>query len=177
MKKDPLTPSLTIVGGQPNRRRRSSEPVQVPVGVEKLLYLAAQDAAFKKKLLRDRPAALAASGVTLRPSETSMLTAISNRAIEKMIAGIVPENPKRRRFMGLVAAAAASIVAGTVDTGCSSESVGISPNIPEEDLDSGTDTSSDSDSSTDTDTSTDSDTVDIIPDGGGVDAGITGDAD
>ena len=42
-------PDLTIVGGQPTKKRarRSAGKIKVPVGFEKALYHAAQDDEFK----------------------------------------------------------------------------------------------------------------------------------
>ena len=97
---------------------RPKRKMQVPVGVEKLLYLAAQDDGFKERLLEDRAAAMNEAGVQLRPSEAAALEAIDASTLEKMIEAIVPENPRRRKFMGLVAAAATSLAAGTAVISC-----------------------------------------------------------
>ena len=43
-----------------------------------------------------------------------MLSVATDDALEAMIARIVPTNPKKRKFMSLVAAAATSLAAGTV---------------------------------------------------------------
>ncbi len=112
-------PELTIVGGQPSKKRRKGESgtVQVPVGLEKLLFYAARDTDFKQHLLDDPAAAIAGKNMRLRPSELAMLNAVSKEALTSMIDNVVPENPKRRKFMGLVAAAAASLAAGTTE-GC-----------------------------------------------------------
>ena len=111
-------PTLTVVGGQPNKPRgaHAKGTIKVPVGFEKLLYHAARDEGFRKRLLNDREAAIQETRVRLRPSETAMLRVLSDNALEAMIANLVPENPRRRKFMGLVAAAAASLAAGTA--GC-----------------------------------------------------------
>jgi hypothetical protein len=108
-------PELTIVGGQPRRRRRGrgAGTMDVPVGFETLLYRAARDDAFKRQLLAHRPSALAAAGIRLRPSEEAMLSQISDEALARMIAGLVPSNPRGRQFLGKVAAAATSLAAGT----------------------------------------------------------------
>ena len=70
MENDDMTnePDLTIVGGQPSKRKRQSARVKVPVGLEKILFHAARDESFKKLLLLDRDAAIEKSGVSLRPS-------------------------------------------------------------------------------------------------------------
>ena len=145
-------PDLTIVGGQPKRRRRSEGKVQVPVGLEKILFHAARDTSFKKLLLADRDAAIEKSGVSLRPSEHAMLSVATDDALEVMIAKINPSNPKKRKFMGLVAAAATSLAAGTavIASGCD--------NVSADNKEYGVDAGTGSDIDTDTDTDTDSDT-------------------
>ncbi len=149
-------PDLTIVGGQPKREKPKFGKVQVPVGLEKILYHAAGDDKFRQLLMRDRDAAIAASGVKLRDSEQAMLRIASDADLERMIDRIVPSNPRRRKFMGLVAAAAASLAAGTVlvQGGCDTQSKGVRP-----DGDAGTDTDSDTDTDV-VDTETYSDSTD-----------------
>jgi hypothetical protein len=99
-------------------RSRPMGKVKVPVGLQKALYHAAQDDEFKARLLADPQATITESGISLRPSELAMLGAISPNALEAMIDSLVPENPRRRKFMGLVAAAAASLAAGTAIGSC-----------------------------------------------------------
>jgi hypothetical protein len=79
-------PDLTIVGGQPSKRPNSKEKIQVPVGLEKILFHAARDTSFKKLLLADRDAAIEKSRVSLRPSERAML---SVAAATSLAAGTV----------------------------------------------------------------------------------------
>ena len=145
-------PDLTIVGGQPGRRLRRGPEVQVPVGLEKALYLAARDDEFKARLLADPAAFIAEQGIELRPSELATLSAISPAVLESMVDRLVPENPRRRKFMGLVAAAAASLAAGTALVSCDDDvGKGIGPDT---DIDGDTDTDGDTDSDTDTETDT-----------------------
>jgi hypothetical protein len=173
-------PELTIVGGQPAKRRRvSRDKVKVPVGLEKILFHAAREPRFKDQLLADRNGAIDGLDVRLRPSEMAVLSTVPNAALEAMIAHIVPRNPHRREFMGLVAAAAASLAAGTAATGCTGcdegeaepNGGGVDAGIDgDDDFDTDTDSSdnTDSDSSTEmdagpdsgSDTDTETDTVD-----------------
>lgn len=149
-------PDLTIVGGQPKRRLRKGSKVQVPVGLEKALYLAAQDDEFKTRLLADPAAFIAEQGIELRPSELATVSAISPAVLESMIDRLVPENPRRRKFMGLVAAAAASLAAGTAVISCDDDiGKGIGPDT---DIDGDTDTDTDGDTDSDTETETDTET-------------------
>lgn len=138
------------------RRKRR---IQVPVGVEKLLYLAAQNEGFRARLLADRGAAIEESGVRLRESEAAALGAIDSAALEAMIDNIVPENPRRRKFMGLVAAAATSLAAGTAVISCDGASGDILGKgaTGDTDVDGSTDTDTDADTDTDIDTDTDTD--------------------
>jgi len=94
------------------RRFRAQGKIEVPVGLEQLLLLAASDARFHDRFFDDRLAAIEASGIALRPSELAALSAATDQALEAMIAGVVPQDPRRRRFMGMVAATMASLAAG-----------------------------------------------------------------
>jgi hypothetical protein len=184
-------PKLTIVGGQPHgkRRRNFRGKIKVPVGFEKALYHAARDDGFKARLLADPGAAIESVGIKLRSSELAMLRAITPAALDSMIAGIVPENPRRRKFMGLVAAAAASLAAGTVagscdddddddddDTDAGTDTDTADTDNPDTDLDGGAGPDTDVDSDTDSDTDTaDTDNPDTDLDGGaGPDSGVDG---
>jgi hypothetical protein len=161
--------ALTIVGGQPQRplvggsigkREKFAQKVRVPVGLEKVLYLAARDPELRRKLVEDRAAAIDELGVALRPSEKAMLQAAPAAALEAMIVRIDASNPRKRRFMNLVAAAATSLAAGTATVGC--------------DVDPGKDVAmgatGDVDTDTDTDTGIDAGPdAGLDPDGGAVD--------
>jgi hypothetical protein len=109
-------PSLTIVGGQPERSRKRL--VDVPVGLEQLLFLAARDQELKADLLANRNETVERLGITLRPTEATTLRSVSDDALKSMIERIRPDNPKRRKIMRLVAAAATSLAAGTVTISC-----------------------------------------------------------
>ncbi len=109
--------------GAPRRTPGAGE-VQVPVGLEILLFEAARDEAFKQRLLDDRLAAAQAHGVELRAAERATLQAISSGALAGMIDRLVPNNPRGRNFMGKVAIAVTTLAAGTVGSltvGCESD--------------------------------------------------------
>lgn len=108
-------PSLTIVGGQPkaNRHIPGGEEADVPAGLQMLLYQAARDGELKRRLLADRAEALDQSGIALEDSERATLQAVSDDALVAMIDRIVPSNPRSRSVMTKVAAAVASLAAGT----------------------------------------------------------------
>jgi len=134
-----------IVGASIGRRARFAQKVRVPVGLEKILFLAARDPELRARLLAERAGTIDAIGVRLRPSERAMLEASPPAALEAMIDKIDASNPRRRRFMGLVAAAATSLAAGTAVVGCDAQPAGIRP-----DWDAGADAGADAAVDTDT---------------------------
>ena len=176
-------PGLTIVGGQPRQRKgRAREAVVVPVGLEKLLFLAASDPALKDRLIENPRDTVKELKINLRPSEQAMLDTVSPSALEAMVARIVPQNLKRRKFMGLVAAAAASLAAGTVAGSCgddddnddSDDTDTVDTDNQDTDLDGGAGPDTDVDSDSDTD-EVDTDNPDTDVDGGvGPDSGVDG---
>ncbi len=122
-------PELTRIG-DPSKDRciPGAERVEVPVGLEMVLFQAARDESFKRRLLADRETAIAESTIPLGDSERAMLRVTTNAALEQMIRRVEPANQKSRPFMGKVAAAvtslAAGTVAGTILTACEQNLVG-----------------------------------------------------
>ena len=166
-----------LVGGSVGRRARFAQKVSVPVGLEKVLYLAARDPDLRERLLADRAGTISELGVALRPSERAMLEAAPRAALEAMIGRIDASNPRKRKFMGLVAAAATSLAAGTAGMSCVSSCGGVGPDVD-------TDTYNVNDgggAGPDVDTDTDTDTVDtdtnIWPDAGGAGPDVDVDVD
>ena len=148
--------ALTIVGGQPLSKGRRHAPqgkLEIPVGLERILYLAARDPDLRARLLADRAGTIAALGVALRPSEKAMLEAAPGAALEAMIDRIDVSNPRKRKFMNLVAAAATSLAAGTAGIACDT----VDSDDPINGVDAGVGADTDSDMDTDTDTDTDPD--------------------
>ena len=111
------TPDITIVGGQPGKEKQKRQ-IEVPVGLEQLLFLAAQDETLKADLLADRNGTVERLGVQLRPTEATTLGSVSDAALQAMIERIRPDNPKQRRIMRLVAATVTSLAAGTAVIAC-----------------------------------------------------------
>jgi hypothetical protein len=109
----------TIVGGQPPRRRFVR--VGVPAGVERALFLAATDSAFREELLRDREAAVKRRGLELTPSEQAMLRLCPADQLESTIDSLdtSPTSLQRRGFMQAVAAGVAALAVG----GCGDDDV------------------------------------------------------
>src|SRR5512137_527504 len=85
-------PPRPLVGGTVGKHAKFSQKVAVPVGLEKVLYLAARDPDLKEMLLADRVAAIVGLGVALRPSERAMLEAAPRAALEAMIDKIDASN-------------------------------------------------------------------------------------
>jgi hypothetical protein len=112
----------------------SDKRQDVPIGLEKVLYTAAQDQAFRERLFVDREAAVKERGLKLRPSELALLRAVPEAQLRGAIENIDTSqaNLKRRVFMRAVAATAATVVAADVVGGCGTEaSDGIRPDMPD----------------------------------------------
>jgi hypothetical protein len=95
----------------------------VPIGLEKLLCLAAADPGFRSRLLTDRKEAARAGGWQLRPSEEAALAAMPEATLAALVARIDVERHPRRPFMQSVLAAALAAGATTVAMACSSPAV------------------------------------------------------
>jgi len=106
---DAASMGTTIVGGQPPGRARQTQ--SVPVGVERVLFTAATDSAFREALLADRTRALEARGIDLEASELALFERIPASQLEAAIGAIdtSPANLRRRVFLGAVAAGAAAV--------------------------------------------------------------------
>jgi hypothetical protein len=112
-----------------------------------------------------------------------MLDATPERVLAAMIRGIVPTNPRRRKFMGVVAAAATSVAAGTAFIACEKGAEPSPAGQPADDTYDGRfyeDTAPDadeeaSDADLDGDDAADPDAMDVDPDA--VDAETDGELD
>jgi len=95
----------------------------IPVGLEKVIFLAAADEEFFEELLAEREQAAEARGFTLRESERAMLRMIPEAQLRASISGMdVSEgNLQRRTFMRAVAAGAAAVAGAEVMAGCSDD--------------------------------------------------------
>lgn len=156
---------------QRDGRGPRSAKQQVPIGLEKLLLIAAREPEFKQRLLRERLGAVAARGLTLRPSEQTTLRAIPQAqlraSIERLDAS--PQNVQRRRFLGAVAATATAVVAAETFGGCDlGASDGSRPDVDGRvpTADAGVDGAAKSDSA-----AQDAGAIDIADMGTGIDAG------
>ena len=111
----------TIVGGQPPGQPR--RPLRaIPVGIEKVLYAAAIEPAFREALLGDREAAIRDRGIALESSELAMLRLAPREQLVSAIAALDTSDSSlaRRGFLRAVAGAV-TLAAGSVLTGCDSE--------------------------------------------------------
>jgi len=123
--------SKTIVGGRP--RRRKTYRMNIPAGIEKILYVASIDAAFRAKLMEDRAGAIASRRIRLTPSESAVLESVPAATLGTMIDQIRPRMHGRRRFMRAVAVAAVTLATGTAAVACEEETVkGVTADVPEE---------------------------------------------
>ncbi len=110
----PPSPRTTIVGGRPPE----GEPSRflVPVGIQKLLHLAAASPGFLRLLTERRAGVAEAAGIALTRTEQAVLGAISDNQLATM-AGAVPRSslgPSSRQ----VAAAAVVLLGGAGTVAC-----------------------------------------------------------
>ncbi len=112
--------STTIVGGQPRQRRQHD--VQIPVGVERAMVLAAREEGFLADLLARRDLAVRERGLRLRGAEAAMLRLASEEQLRALIRGLdlSPDNLQRRTFLQAVAATTL-VAAGVGAAGCSDD--------------------------------------------------------
>lgn len=91
------------------KRRGLSADVEIPVGLERLLLLAAGEPAFRERLLADPAAAAAERQIALSASEQATLAAMPRSVLAAMVTRLTPGRQKNTRLVTKVAAA----VAGT----------------------------------------------------------------
>lgn len=114
---DDSGPGTSIVGGQPpgpGRRRLDG----IPVGVERVLFRAAIDPAFREAVIASRDAATA--GFNLTGSERTMLRLAPAAQLRAAISAVdpSPESLGRRRLLRTVAASVLAVAAGTAAPAC-----------------------------------------------------------
>lgn len=117
----------TIVGGR--AQRRAGRPQEIPIGIEKVLYLAATDAEFNRALFSNRAEALAREELKLSDAERAILASVPEDQLRAMVGRIDTQAHGRRRFLRKVAAAAIGLAATTavVDVGCGQADTGSAP--------------------------------------------------
>lgn len=110
----------TIVGGQPPGNARSL--AEVPIGLERLLGLAAVDDRLAAELARDPVALAEGCGIVLEPTELTVLTATPPGGLLRMLDGLRAglAEPARREFMKRAAVAVTALLAvsGAAAAGC-----------------------------------------------------------
>ena len=116
----------SIVGGQP-QGGRGVVPATVTVGVERVLYEAATNPAFREALLAQRQAAVQELGVVLKPSEAAVLANVSDATLGAMINAIRVPDHRRRRFIQAVAAVSAGTAGAVLLDGCLYADTGARP--------------------------------------------------
>lgn len=106
----------------------------VPVGVEQVLFSAAQDPEFCQALLDgDRAAAVRQRGLELQPSELKLLAAVPAAQLRASINSmdVSPAAQQRRSFLRAVAAGAVVVTAAEALAGCGDDvETGIRPDFP-----------------------------------------------
>lgn len=110
----------TIVGGRPLKRKKIK--INIPAGIEKVLYRAAIDIDFQKTLFEDRMRAVESQGMKLSDSESMILKSVPDDTLRLMISRIQPKKHGKRRFMKAVAAAVVTLATGTAGVACDDDS-------------------------------------------------------
>jgi len=97
-------------------------------GIERVLYRAAGDPAFRAALLADRRRAVAGAGLALDPGELAVLDTVPAATLAASIDALQPAREERRSFMKAVAALSATTVGVIELAGCHEEtSTGVRP--------------------------------------------------
>ncbi|MCP4679742.1 MAG: hypothetical protein GY854_30480 [Deltaproteobacteria bacterium] len=119
-----VQPDTTIVGGQPERKRRKGRQT-IPVGLEQVLYTAATDKRFCEELLGDREKAARLGKFSLTASELAVLKTAPTSQLKHMIEHIDTSdtNLKRRGFLRAVAATVVTLAASSGVEGCGGANV------------------------------------------------------
>ncbi len=97
----------------------------IPVGIERVLVVAAADEGFREALISgDRVAEAEARGLTLRRTERAMLQSVPEEQLTTYIRAtdVSQRNVARRSFLRTVAAGAAVVAAADTVAGCSDDS-------------------------------------------------------
>ncbi|HOX44188.1 MAG TPA: twin-arginine translocation signal domain-containing protein [Myxococcota bacterium] len=110
------SPRTTIVGGRPPEAPAASFPV--PVGLQRLLRLAAVERAFLQELIEKRAAVAGPAGVELTASERAILEAVPAEQLRAMAQAVPPPEPTRRDFLRKTAATAVVLLGGAALEGC-----------------------------------------------------------
>ncbi|MBD3177481.1 MAG: hypothetical protein GF320_20110 [Armatimonadia bacterium] len=98
-------------------------------GIEYVITRAALDRWFRRRLLRNRPAALARLGDRLSDADRAALTAITDEQLVAMIDGAEPRLPGRRSLLAK-ALACLGIVSVTATVSCVPVATGSQPDDP-----------------------------------------------
>jgi hypothetical protein len=110
----------TIVGGRPPGCGTSVG--NIPRGVEVLLKKASVDSAFKELLFRERANAALEISLELAPAEKAMISSISEKQLEMIIASTEVDPNHKAVFMGKVAASMLLLLGvATASVGCDNE--------------------------------------------------------
>ena len=114
---------------EPSPGRFRVDRADLPLGIERVIYMAATDPEFAQDLLSRRIQALAHRRVVLRPSEIALLQAIPSQQLRANIQAvdITPPNVQRRTFLRAAALTSATAMTGKVALGGCEREAGASP--------------------------------------------------
>ncbi|MBI2898335.1 MAG: hypothetical protein HYY06_32595 [Deltaproteobacteria bacterium] len=110
------SPRTTIVGARPPEGPGAAPPV--PVGIQRLLRLAAVDEVFRQELVARRAQVAEAAGVKLTATESAILDAIPAGQILTMAESVPVPEPARRDFLRQTAASAVVLLGGAALAAC-----------------------------------------------------------
>lgn len=102
---------------EPSRGRPTTR-VQVKIGLEQVLYLAATRWSFRDALLADRDAALREAGLVLSPDEAAVLAATDRDSLSTLIDAVQPQSRRARPLLQAVAMTFVTLATGTADLAC-----------------------------------------------------------
>lgn len=109
---------VTIVGGRP--MHRAVEVSELPIGLERVLTLAALDHGYRERLRADPLAAALEKGIELEAAEVELVRASTPAALAQMAERmVVPRDLTRGQFVKSVAASIVAMVAGQAFLLCS----------------------------------------------------------
>jgi hypothetical protein len=91
---------------------------RAPIGLQRLLRLAAVDPAFLDELVLRRSTVADAAGITLSPAERAILAAIPAAQLRDLAGKLPPLEPPRRDGLRLTAATAVVLLGGAALAGC-----------------------------------------------------------
>ncbi|MGC8927462.1 MAG: hypothetical protein ACP5QK_06010 [Myxococcota bacterium] len=120
----------TIVGGR--AIKRVGKKTKVPIGIERILLLAASNSDFKKRLIENRDAVIDEMKDALTESERLIIENIPDEQLRFMIQTIDIKSSSRKKFFKSVAVACAiAIASSATNLSCEGETEMPDVDVPE----------------------------------------------